>query len=67
MGVIQAAGGVLVELQWRAHLDGAAVEQPLQVFPKDQMAEHPVSTLVNKVANNLPECIEPLDTPAAQQ
>lgn len=31
------------------------------------LAFHPVSTLVNKVANNLPECIEPLTTPAAEQ
>lgn len=28
---------------------------------------HPVSTLVNKVANNVPELIEPLDTPIAEQ
>jgi putative SOS response-associated peptidase YedK len=29
------------------------------------LAEHAVSTLVNKVQNNVPELIEPLTTPAA--
>jgi putative SOS response-associated peptidase YedK len=28
---------------------------------------HPVSTLVNKVSNNVPELIHPLDTPVAEQ
>jgi hypothetical protein len=29
------------------------------------MARYPVSTLVNSVANNVPECIVPLTTPIA--
>lgn len=55
--------------QWldRSLVDGAEAESLLQVFPEERMAEHPVSTLVNKVANNYPECIEPLKTPAAEQ
>jgi putative SOS response-associated peptidase YedK len=31
------------------------------------LAEHAVSTLVNKVANNVPECIVPLETPAVER
>jgi putative SOS response-associated peptidase YedK len=39
----------------------------LEVLPAEAMARHPVSTLVNKVANNLPECIAPLTTGAVEQ
>jgi putative SOS response-associated peptidase YedK len=39
----------------------------LDVYPSDAMARHPVSTLVNTVANNLPECIAPLTTGAVDQ
>jgi putative SOS response-associated peptidase YedK len=39
----------------------------MQPYPAPQMVEHPVSTLVNKVANNVPELIDPLTTPAADQ
>jgi len=39
----------------------------LDVFPAEAMARHPVSTLVNTVANNLPECIAPLTTGAVEQ
>ena len=38
----------------------------LTTAPADTVAVHPVSTLVNKVANNLPELIRPLTTPAAE-
>ena len=38
----------------------------LTTAPADSVAVHPVSTLVNKVANNLPELIRPLTTPAAE-
>jgi len=39
----------------------------LTVAPDVAISAHPVSTLVNKVANNLPELIEPLTTPAVDQ
>lgn len=39
----------------------------LEVFPESAMAEHPVATLVNKVSNNYPECIVPLETGAVDQ
>jgi putative SOS response-associated peptidase YedK len=32
--------------------------------PVPPLVEHAVSTLVNKVANNVPECIAPLETGA---
>ena len=32
-----------------------------------RLRAHPVSTLVNKVSNNVPELIEPLETPVAEQ
>ena len=34
--------------------------------PVPPLAEHAVSTLVNKVANNVPECIAPLETGAVE-
>ncbi len=39
----------------------------LGVYPAEAMARHPVSTLVNTVANNIPECIAPLTTGAVEQ
>ena len=39
----------------------------IAAYPSELMTHHPVSTLVNKVANNTPELIERLDTPAADQ
>lgn len=39
----------------------------LRTYPAELMEVHPVSTLVNKVANNTPELIEELTTPAAEQ
>ena len=55
--------------EWLDHsvVDSTVAESLLDILPGAEMAEHAVSTLVNKVANNYPECIEPLDTPAAGQ
>lgn len=47
--------------------DAGALGALLVPAPSAEIALHPVSTLVNKVANNLPECITPLETPAADQ
>ena len=62
---------ILPEESWsewldRDNNDRNHLQSLLTVFPKEQMAEHPVSTLVNKVANNSPECIEPLETGAVE-
>jgi putative SOS response-associated peptidase YedK len=56
---------VLTEDHWDQWLDpdfGDTEELRAMLGPVDSavMAEYPVSTLVNKVANNYPECIEPL-------
>jgi putative SOS response-associated peptidase YedK len=40
--------------------DEAALRALLVPYDAAQMAEHPVSTLVNKVQNNYPDCIAPL-------
>lgn len=45
--------------------DPDAATELLQIYPAERVALHPVSTLVNKVANNTPELVEILDTPAA--
>jgi putative SOS response-associated peptidase YedK len=47
--------------------DAAAVQALLDGRPVPSLAEHAVSTLVNKVANNLPECVVPLETPAVER
>lgn len=57
---------------WEAWLDrdmddAAQAVKLLNVYPADRMALHPISTLVNKVANNTPDLIEELETPAATQ
>lgn len=57
---------------WEAWLDRGnedleSLQRLLATYPAERMAEHPVSTLVNKVANNVPELIEPLTTPAVDQ
>jgi putative SOS response-associated peptidase YedK len=44
--------------------DAAALHELLDNVGRPQLAEHPVSTLVNKVANNVPELIDPLETGA---
>jgi putative SOS response-associated peptidase YedK len=54
---------------WEAWLDRDRQEAPeLQAIlargREIGLAEHPVSTLVNKVQNNLPECVRPLETGA---
>jgi putative SOS response-associated peptidase YedK len=63
---------ILDEANWAAWLDRDladrnALEALMGVYPDSGLAQHPVSTLVNKVENNFEECIEPLDTPAAEQ
>ena len=62
---------MLPEASWSAWLDPAqtdpdALLSMLTVAPASTLATHPVSTLVNKVANNLPQLIAPLTTAAAQ-
>ncbi len=47
--------------------DPDAVNDLLRKRAGDDLAHHPVSTLVNKVANNVLECIEPLTTSAVDQ
>ena len=51
----------------RGNEDPETLQQLLTVYPKQSMVEHPVATLVNKVSNNYPECIAPLDTAAIDQ
>ena len=43
--------------------DPVAAADLLTIFPADKMAFHPVSTLVNKVANNTPDLIVELEVP----
>jgi putative SOS response-associated peptidase YedK len=47
--------------------DTAALGELLATLRKPDLAEHPVSTLVNKVQNNVPELIVPLETGAVDQ
>ena len=63
---------VLAKEDWSSWLnrdneDREALQQMMTVFPAAEMAEHPVATLVNKVSNNYPECVVPLDTGAVDQ
>lgn len=62
---------ILPATAWDAWLDpslGDADELRRVLATADpSLAAHPVSTLVNKVANNVPELIEPLTTPVAEQ
>ena len=63
---------ILEETNWETWLDRTVddrllLERLLAVHPEAALAQHPVSTLVNKVSNNYPECIDPLDTPATNQ
>jgi putative SOS response-associated peptidase YedK len=63
---------ILDEAAWHDWLDPnnqdpGLLQRLLTVFPEQGMGRHPVSTLVNKVANNYPECIAPLETPASGQ
>lgn len=63
---------ILPEKTWNLWLDRGVedrviLERLLTVYPETPMDAHPVSTLVNKVANNYPECIVPLETGATGQ
>ena len=63
---------ILDRPQWEDWLDRSnentdQLQQMLTVFPEEAMGSHPVSTLVNKVANNYAECIAPLETGAIDQ
>lgn len=63
---------VLPQDQWSSWLDPDnhdtdALQQLMAPYPSALMAEHPVSTLVNKVANNTADLVEPLATPAVDQ
>lgn len=49
----------------RNNTDVDELQSLLGVYPSGALSEHAVSTLVNSVANNVPELIEPLTTPAA--
>ena len=44
----------------RAHPDAAAVQALMRPFAADAMERHAVSTAVNRVANDGPECIAPV-------
>ena len=46
--------------------DVAALQQMLVSAPESVLDAYPVSTLVNNVRNNYPECITPLEGPAAE-
>lgn len=47
--------------------DPAALQDLLAIYPTSALGAHAVSTLVNKVQNNIPELVEPLETPAVDQ
>ena len=60
---------ILPQAVWGAWLDPtiedpATVNTLLKAVETPDLAEHAVSTLVNKVANNLPDLITPLETGA---
>jgi putative SOS response-associated peptidase YedK len=62
---------ILPRAVWNAWLD-PAIEDPstvaalLKSFEAPQLSEHAVSSLVNKVANNLPELVKPLESGAVE-
>lgn len=63
---------VLAQDQWASWLDPDnhdtdALQELMVPYPPELMAEHPVSTLVNKVANNTADLVRPLSTPAVDQ
>ena len=49
---------ILAPDAWDAWLAGEQV--PLSPYPADDMTAHPVSTLVNRAANEDPRCVEPV-------
>ena len=60
---------ILPSSAWDAWLDPAAndpteLRSMLGSLESPDLSEHAVSTLVNKVANNLPDLIRPLETGA---
>ena len=60
---------IIPEGSWEAWLDPdnadkEAVRALMGTYPADLMAEHPVSTLVNKVSNNTADLLTPLETSA---
>jgi putative SOS response-associated peptidase YedK len=60
---------IIPDADWEAWLDTdntdkEAIRSLMGTYPSDLMAEYPVSTLVNKVANNTPDLLTRLDTPA---
>ncbi len=62
---------ILPESTWEAWLDPsaddpAAIQAVLGSVETPGLAEHAVSTLVNKVANNLPDLVQPLETGAVE-
>lgn len=63
---------IINEDNWSLWLDRSVTDRDqlrslLTSYTHYPLAEHPVSTLVNSVANNLPECVQPLETGAAEQ
>ena len=61
---------ILNRSAWDAWLDPSTADrkglEELLRHSAPPLAEHAVSTLVNKVANNVPECIAPLETGAVE-
>lgn len=62
---------IIPETDWERWLDPGyrntdALQALMAPYPADAMAEYPVSTLVNKVANNTADLLTPLTTPAAE-
>lgn len=51
----------------RGVTDTDVVRSLIDTYPADRLTEHAVSTLVNTVANNTPDLITPLETPATEQ
>lgn len=63
---------VLNEAGWERWLaadlrDPEILQRLLRPAPSAGITRHPVSTLVNNVANNMPECVVPLTTPVADR
>jgi putative SOS response-associated peptidase YedK len=63
---------ILPEAVWGAWLDptiedSSTLRTLLGSFESPDLAEHAVSTLVNKVANNLPDLVKPLETGAVEE
>ena len=51
----------------RDNTDVEALNGLMTSYPSELLTEYAVSTLVNKVANNTPDLLTPLTTPAAEQ